>query len=67
MSRGEAFRTITDKAFRDSMADVIYQHDDRIKDEAPMAYKEIQRVMRGQKDLVKILLELTAIVSIKGC
>jgi tRNA-splicing ligase RtcB len=49
------------------MEGVLYERDERIKDEAPEAYKNIQRVMRGQKDLVKIVCELKPLVSIKGC
>ena len=43
-----------------------YQDDPRIKDEAPAAYKDIRRVMRAQKDLVKVLHELRPLLSIKG-
>ena len=66
MSRGAASRAISDSDFRRSMKGVIYEHDRRIKDEAPGAYKSIQQVMRGQKDLVKILYKLRPVVSIKG-
>jgi tRNA-splicing ligase RtcB (3'-phosphate/5'-hydroxy nucleic acid ligase) len=66
MSRGEAFRTISDKDFWKSMEGVIHEHDPRIKDEAPAAYKDIRRVMRTQKDLVKIIHELHPLLSIKG-
>jgi tRNA-splicing ligase RtcB len=67
MSRREAFHKISDRDFRNSMEGVLYERDERIKDEAPEAYKNIQRVMRGQKDLVKIVCELKPLVSIKGC
>ena len=66
MSRGEAFRTISDKDFSDSMEGVAYQDDARIKDEAPAAYKDIRRVMRAQKDLVRVLHELQPLLSVKG-
>jgi hypothetical protein len=66
MSRGDAFRTISDKNFATSMEGVVHQHDTRIKDEAPAAYKDIRRVMRSQKDLVKILYELQPLLSVKG-
>jgi tRNA-splicing ligase RtcB len=66
MSRGDAFRTISDKDFASSMEGVVHQHDARIKDEAPAAYKDIRRVMRSQKDLVKILYELQPLLSMKG-
>jgi tRNA-splicing ligase RtcB len=66
MSRGEAFRRISDKDFSKSMEDVVHEHDPRIKDEAPAAYKDIHRVMRAQKDLVKVLHKLQPLLSIKG-
>jgi tRNA-splicing ligase RtcB (3'-phosphate/5'-hydroxy nucleic acid ligase) len=66
MSRGDAFRAISDKDFADSMEGVVHQHDVRIKDEAPAAYKDIRRVMRSQKDLVRILHELQPLLSVKG-
>ena len=66
MSRAEAFRAISEKEFRRSMQQIVYEHDDRLKDESPLAYKDIQRVMRGQRDLVKILYELRPRLSVKG-
>ena len=66
MSRGDAFRTISDREFFSSMEGVVHEHDPRIKDEAPPAYKDIRRVMRAQKDLVKVLHELTPLLSVKG-
>lgn len=66
MSRGEAFRSISEKEFQRSMERIVYEHDDRLKDESPLAYKDIQRVMRGQRDLVKVLYELRPLMSIKG-
>jgi tRNA-splicing ligase RtcB len=66
MSRGDAFRTISDKDFANSMEGVVHQHDVRIKDEAPAAYKDVRRVMRSQKDLVRILYELQPLLSAKG-
>jgi tRNA-splicing ligase RtcB (3'-phosphate/5'-hydroxy nucleic acid ligase) len=66
MSRAEAFRLISDKDFNQSMEHVVHDHDPRIKDEAPAAYKDIHRVMRAQKGLVKVLFELTPLLSVKG-
>jgi RNA-splicing ligase RtcB len=48
------------------MAHVVYDHDDRLRDEAPAAYKDISRVMRAQKDNVCILDEVRSLASIKG-
>jgi tRNA-splicing ligase RtcB len=66
MSRAEAFRVISDKDFNQSMEDVVHAHDPGMKDEAPAAYKDIHRVMRAQKGLVKVLHELTPLLSVKG-
>jgi tRNA-splicing ligase RtcB (3'-phosphate/5'-hydroxy nucleic acid ligase) len=66
MSRGDAFRSISDRDFISSMDGVVHDHDPRIKDEAPPAYKDIRRVMRAQKDLVKVVHELTPLLSVKG-
>ncbi len=49
MSRGDAFRTISDRDFFSSMEGVVHDHDPRIKDEAPPAYKDIRRVMRAER------------------
>jgi tRNA-splicing ligase RtcB len=49
-----------------SMEGINYHYDDRVRDEAPSAYKDIRQVMRAQKDLVKILHQLRPIMSIKG-
>jgi tRNA-splicing ligase RtcB len=66
MSRGDAFRKISEKAFRQSMSDIIYDNTLDLRDEAPQAYKDINTVMRGQKDIVKILYKLKPLMSIKG-
>lgn len=66
MSRGDAFRTISDKAFQQSMKGVVYDNAIDIKDEAPQAYKDIHKVMRGQKDIVKIQYKLKPLISVKG-
>jgi len=66
MSRAAASRTISSKSFQESMKNVIYDSNESFIDEAPAAYKDIRAVMRGQKDLVKILCELKPVISIKG-
>jgi len=66
MSRSDAFREISDKDFAKSMEGVMHDHDSRLKDEAPDAYKNIHRVMRAQKDLVRVLHELQPLLSVKG-
>ncbi len=50
------------------MGDRAWQSDSASKlvDEAPMAYKDIDRVMDDQKDLTKIVHTLRQIVNYKG-
>lgn len=66
LPRAEALSRIGDRAFAKSMENIMFQFDSRLRDEAPMAYKDIDRVMRAQKDLVKIRHELRPLLSIKG-
>ena len=66
MSRHAATRSISDKAFAESMVGVVHEGDTRLKDESPPAYKNIHSVMRGQKDLIRIRTELRPVMSIKG-
>lgn len=66
LSRSAAARKISEKMLRESMGSVVYEHDARLIEEAPAAYKDIRLVMRGQADLVKILYELHPVVSVKG-
>jgi tRNA-splicing ligase RtcB len=67
MSRAEAMRAISDEELCRSMEGVLYDHDGRLRDEAPAAYKDIGQVMRAQRDLVRIKHELRPMASIKGC
>ncbi len=66
VSRHAATKKISDKAFEESMAGIIHDSDIRLKDESPLAYKNIKTVMRGQKDLIIIRRELLPLLSIKG-
>lgn len=66
MSRSAALKSISDKDFSHSTSGIIHNNDTRLKDEAPEAYKAIQSVMRGQKDLVKIQTILEPLLSLKG-
>ncbi len=66
MSRSEALRKVTPKAYHQSLRGVLCAHRDLLLDEAPDAYKDIRQVMRGQADLVKTLYELSPILSLKG-
>jgi RNA-splicing ligase RtcB len=50
----------------ESLANVVCAHSDLLLDEAPEAYKDIRTVMRGQADLVKTVVELKPVLSVKG-
>lgn len=66
MSRAAAARLISRQELCENMEGIVCAHDALLVDEAPGAYKDIRVVMRGQRDLVKILYELSPVVSIKG-
>jgi tRNA-splicing ligase RtcB (3'-phosphate/5'-hydroxy nucleic acid ligase) len=66
MSRSEAVRKISSRAYRQSLKGVVCAHSDLLLDEAPAAYKDIHQVMRGQTDLVKTLYALSPLLSVKG-
>jgi tRNA-splicing ligase RtcB len=66
MSRGEAKRRFTLADVREQTAGVECRKDAGIIDEAPEAYKNIDRVMEQQHDLVEIVAELKQVVCVKG-
>ena len=68
MSRTEARRAITPKAFRRQVGGLWFDHRraDHLRDESPGAYKDIREVMRAQKALTKIVRELRPVLSYKG-
>ena len=68
MSRGQARREVTVDAFAAAMAGRTWQQADAeaLVDESPQAYKDIDRVMADQADLVEIVHELRGILSYKG-
>ena len=43
-----------------------YRHANRLRDEAPAAYKDIRAVLRAQKELVKVARTLRPILNYKG-
>lgn len=67
-SRGDAFRSISKGDLLRQMRGVWFDLDlaDRLRDEAPSAYKDIGRVMRAQRDLTRIVRKLRPILSYKG-
>lgn len=68
MSRDQARRTISQRDLHRQMNGVWFDHRlaGRLRDEAPSAYKEIQAVMRAQKELTRIVRTLTPLLSYKG-
>lgn len=68
LSRFEARRTISQSSLSEQVAGVWFDHRQasRMADEAPRAYKDIQKVMRAQKDLTRAVRRLTPLLSYKG-
>jgi len=66
MSRGEARRRFTVEDHRAATAGVECRKDKDVIDETPMAYKDIDRVMDAQKDLVEVIHTLKQVVCVKG-
>jgi tRNA-splicing ligase RtcB (3'-phosphate/5'-hydroxy nucleic acid ligase) len=66
MSRGEAKRRFTIKDLAYQTQGVECRKDRGVLDEIPGAYKPIERVMKNQQDLVRVLAELKAVLCVKG-
>ncbi len=67
MGRKEAARTLNLADEREKMGDIIHGlRTETDLDEAPGAYKDIDTVMKNQKELVSIEIKLSPIASIKG-
>ena len=66
MSRTEAKRRFTVDDHRKATAHVECRKDKGVVDETPMAYKDIDKVMAAQSDLVEIVHTLRQVVCIKG-
>ncbi len=68
LNRSAARRAVSDREFRRQMAGVWYDTRlaDRLRDEAPAAYKDIRAVLRAQKELVKVTRTLRPILTYKG-
>ncbi len=67
-SRGEAARRISVRAMEKQLEGVWFDHRlaPRLRDEAPGAYKDIDAVMRAQRDLTRVVRRLTPLLSYKG-
>ena len=68
LSRTEARRTITAGELRSQMGRVWYdfRQSERLRDEAPAAYKDIRAVARAQGELVKVVRVLRPVLNFKG-
>jgi tRNA-splicing ligase RtcB len=66
MSRTQARRRFTVADLRDQTEGVECRKDEGVIDEAPQAYKNIERVMAQQQDLVEIVAELKQVLCVKG-
>jgi len=66
MSRGEARRRYTLSDHRAATAGVECRKDKDVIDETPAAYKDIEAVMRAQRDLVDVVHTLKQVVCVKG-
>ncbi|EDN72931.1 hypothetical protein BGS_0132 [Beggiatoa sp. SS] len=68
MSRSEARKTITIKELQKQMQGIWFDYrlENPLREETPLAYKDILKVMRAQRDLVRIVRKLRPILSFKG-
>jgi tRNA-splicing ligase RtcB len=66
MSRTEAKRRFTVQDAREATAGVECRKDEGVIDEIPMAYKDIDAVMRAQSELVEVVHTLKQVVCVKG-
>lgn len=68
LSRAAARAKVTDREFRRQMQGVWYDYrlSDKLRDEAPAAYKDVKAVLRAQQDLVKVTRVLRPVLNYKG-
>ena len=66
LPRGEAKRTFSEKDAEEQTQGVECKKDLSIVDELPGAYKDIDKVMEDQKDLVEIVATLKQVLCVKG-
>jgi tRNA-splicing ligase RtcB len=68
MSRTEARRSVNARELHRQMSGVWYdyRHAEKLRDEAPSAYKDIRAVARAQRELVKIVRVLRPVLNYKG-
>ena len=66
MSRTEAKKLVSLEEHIEATKDVECRKDADVVDETPSAYKDIDKVMEAQKDLVEIVYVLKQVVCVKG-
>lgn len=68
MSRTVARQKVSTRELRRQMTGIWYDHRlvERLRDEAPSAYKDIRAVARAQRELVKIVRVLRPVLNYKG-
>jgi tRNA-splicing ligase RtcB len=68
LTRTDARRKVTGKDFVRQVGNLWYDHRiaNKLRDEAPVAYKDIRRVMKAQHNLTRIVRELRPLLSYKG-
>jgi tRNA-splicing ligase RtcB len=66
MSRGQAKKRFTVADLREQTRGVECRKDGGVLDEIPAAYKDIDKVMDEQKDLVEVVAELRQVLCVKG-
>jgi tRNA-splicing ligase RtcB len=68
LSRTQARAQITERELRREMKGIWYDSriTEKLRDEAPSAYKDIRAVMKAQKDMVKITRTLRPLLNYKG-
>jgi tRNA-splicing ligase RtcB len=68
LSRTAARREVSEREFRRQMAGISYdsRKTEKLRDEAPSAYKDIRAVLRAQKEMVKVIRTLRPVLNYKG-
>jgi tRNA-splicing ligase RtcB len=68
LSRTAARGKVTERELRRQMEGIWYDYRlaDKLRDEAPSAYKDIRAVLRAQKELVKVTRTLRPVLNYKG-
>ena len=66
MSRTKAKAIYTKEDLENQTKGVECRKDAGVIDEIPSAYKDIEKVMRNQSDLVEIVAEIKQVICVKG-